>query len=191
MVWAGRGRQWWCGHGVGEQAPTSRSACHEGFLSRAETILWSTVNPSSILAEKKTYSYIFKQKVKTIFFVQKEAKRAPKGWEHFLAGAVVGGEFCCLTEAEGKYVLFLSISLSSLLISCEIMAPLQIPLLSEKPLSHDKSLIPQFHQDPSKVLTVMFANIFLWCKSYSKDASGMAFLLFRWGPCRHTTQLME
>lgn len=59
---------------VGEQALTSRSACHEGVLSRAETILRSAVNPSSVLAEKKTCLLFASKKLKLFSLYRRRSK---------------------------------------------------------------------------------------------------------------------
>lgn len=47
---------------MGEQALTSRAACHEGFSDRLESVLFTMTYLSSVLAGKKTYSLICKLK---------------------------------------------------------------------------------------------------------------------------------
>lgn len=98
----------------------------------------------------------------------------------FWLGAVAGGEFCCLTKAEGECALFLPINLSSLPVFCETQ---QIPFTL---LTENSSAIiivwfcssAKFAQKFWLWYLVTLANIFFQDKNYSKDALGMIFLLF-------------
>lgn len=71
---------------MGEQALTSRAACHEGFSDRVEGILFTITNVRPVSAGKKPYSLICKFEIEMVFFVHKGLKGWKQGWDRFLAG---------------------------------------------------------------------------------------------------------